>query len=124
MSIETAKIIKSRLKILGKKQAWLAERVGVSVNAVSKWTKDGKVARANAAAVAEALEITVDQLLAAAEALALVEPGRTTLERLNEEERELIELHRSSTREGQLFIRSAAKAAEKIPMQSVRRPTN
>lgn len=55
--------IKSRLKALGKTQAWLAEQVGVSENAVSKWIKTGKNSRENLKRTADALEISVAQLL-------------------------------------------------------------
>lgn len=57
------KTIKTRLKALGRTQAWLAEQVGVSENAVSKWIKTGEISRANIEPVTEALEISVAQLL-------------------------------------------------------------
>lgn len=57
------KTIKSRLKTLGKTQAWLAEQVGVSENAVSKWIKTGEIARPNIKPAAEALGIPAAQLL-------------------------------------------------------------
>jgi transcriptional regulator with XRE-family HTH domain len=57
------KTIKSRLKTLGRTQAWLAERVGVSENAVSKWIKTGEISRSNIEPVTEALEISITQLL-------------------------------------------------------------
>lgn len=57
------KTIKARLKSLGRTQAWLAEQVGVSTNAVSKWIKTGEISRANIEPVTEALEISVAQLL-------------------------------------------------------------
>ena len=46
-----------------KGQAWLAEKTGVSINAVSKWTKTGKIARKNVPVIALALGISVDELL-------------------------------------------------------------
>jgi transcriptional regulator with XRE-family HTH domain len=57
------KTIKTRLKSLGHTQAWLAERVGVSENAVSKWIKSGEISRENIKPAADALGITVAQLL-------------------------------------------------------------
>lgn len=57
------KTIKARLKALGETQAWLAERVGVSENAVSKWVKSGKISRENIKPTADALQISVAQLL-------------------------------------------------------------
>lgn len=55
--------IKARLKALGKTQAWLAEQVGVSENAVSKWIKTGEISRANIQPTADALQISSAQLL-------------------------------------------------------------
>lgn len=57
------KTIKSRLKALGQTQAWLAEQVGVSENAVSKWIKTGEISRENIKSTADALEISIAQLL-------------------------------------------------------------
>lgn len=57
------KVIKHRLAELGKTQGWLAERAGVSNNAVSKWIKTGKISRENAIVVAVHLKITVSDLL-------------------------------------------------------------
>jgi transcriptional regulator with XRE-family HTH domain len=57
------KTIKARLKAAGKTQAWLAERVGVSENAVSKWIKSGEISRENIKSAADALGISVAQLL-------------------------------------------------------------
>lgn len=56
------KTIKSRLRALGKTQAWLAEAVGVSENAVSKWIKSGEISRANIQPTADALQISTAQL--------------------------------------------------------------
>ena len=39
--------IKARLKFLRKTQMWLAEEMGVSNNAVTKWVKSGKISREN-----------------------------------------------------------------------------
>lgn len=57
------KTIKARLKALDKTQAWLAEKVGVSENAVSKWIKTGEISRANIQPAADALQISSAQLL-------------------------------------------------------------
>jgi transcriptional regulator with XRE-family HTH domain len=57
------KTIKARLKALGHTQAWLAEQVGVSENAVSKWIKNGEISRENSIECAAALGISVAQLL-------------------------------------------------------------
>lgn len=61
--------IKTRLKGMGKTQTWLADKVGVSNNAVSKWIKTGEISRENAVLVAGHLGMTVDELLGTAEQL-------------------------------------------------------
>jgi plasmid maintenance system antidote protein VapI len=60
---EIGRLIKSRLAELRQTQDWLAEKVGVSNNAVTKWVKSGKISRDNAIKVARALQISVDVLL-------------------------------------------------------------
>ncbi len=55
--------IVDRLNELKQNQAWLAEEVGVSEQAVSKWLNTGKISRANAIKTAASLDISVDQLL-------------------------------------------------------------
>lgn len=55
--------ITEALERLGKTQSWLAEAVGVSDTAVTKWIASGQISRANAAKVAHALGISLDQLL-------------------------------------------------------------
>jgi transcriptional regulator with XRE-family HTH domain len=55
--------ITEALERLGKTQSWLAEAVGVSDTAVSKWINEGTISRANAGKVAKALGISVDHLL-------------------------------------------------------------
>lgn len=110
MSTEIAKVIKTRLKALEKNQAWLAEKAGVSIAAVSKWTATGKISREKVPAVAEALGLTTDQLLRA-DSSAPAEPERTWLERLTVDEKEMLELYRRCTTEGQLMLKGAARVA-------------
>lgn len=57
------KIIIRELKRLGQPQSWLAENVGVSENAVSKWIATGKIARSNAMKVSPLIGVSLDQLL-------------------------------------------------------------
>ena len=106
MTRYVAKTIKDRMKAIGMSQAWLAETVGVSIAAVSKWTTDGKVARDNVPRVAAALGLTTDQLLgtgapAGAEA--------TWSELVNADEKEMLELYRLCSREGRLMLKGAAR---------------
>lgn len=59
-------VIKSRLKVLEKSQEWLAEQVGVSTAAVSRWNSSGKISRTNASKAAFALGISINELLGVA----------------------------------------------------------
>lgn len=59
----TAEMISRRLAELGKTQEWLAEICGVSIMAVSKWTRTGKISRDNARVCARALGVSLGELL-------------------------------------------------------------
>ncbi len=67
MDTNLGKIIKDRLDELRQTQSWLAEQVGVSNNAVTKWIATGKVSRVNAVKIAQVLKISTDVLLGAAD---------------------------------------------------------
>jgi transcriptional regulator with XRE-family HTH domain len=110
---EIGKIIKGRVKELGKTQEWLAEQVGVSKAAVSKWVRDGKISRESAIKVSQVLEISADRLLLGQAASDAPAPNETTLERLNSDEKRLLELYRRATSDGQLMIYGAAMVAPK-----------
>lgn len=110
---ELGRIIRARLLELGETQEWLAEQVGVSKNAVSKWIRDGKVSRANAIEAARVLKLTSDQLLLGSPLTDVSPPAETTLERVNVEEKRLLELYRQATRDGKLMIYGAATVAPK-----------
>jgi transcriptional regulator with XRE-family HTH domain len=112
MTRYVASKIKDRMKAIGMSQAWLAEKVGVSIAAVSRWTKDGKVARDNVPRVAEALGLTTDQLLGAG-ALASAEAAWS--EWVSADEKEMLELYRLCSREGQMMLKSAAREGSKAP---------
>lgn len=51
------------LERLQKTQFWLAEEVGVSPQAVTKWIQTGKINRENAVQVAHVLGISIDTLI-------------------------------------------------------------
>lgn len=110
---KSGNIIKTRLRELKQPQAWLAEKAGVSINAVSKWTKGGPIAAANVVAVANALGITADQLLTGAQ---VVTDSRSDLVRLNAIERRILALYNATTDRAKLDMLSAiediAKDAE------------
>jgi transcriptional regulator with XRE-family HTH domain len=57
--------IKEALLLLGESQRWLAERVGVSDNAVSKWVKSGKLDKKHIPLVSEVLHLSVEVLIGA-----------------------------------------------------------
>lgn len=122
MSIETGKLIKTRLEDLKRTQSWLAEEAGVSDNAVSKWIKTGKLKRENVQPVADLLEITADQLLAGSPSVEIVPTGDTTIERLNAEEKRLVDFYRTTVAEARGVIMQTAKVAPKMPARSLRRP--
>jgi transcriptional regulator with XRE-family HTH domain len=115
MTRYVARTIKDRMKAIGMSQAWLAEKVGVSVTAVSKWTRDGKVARDNVPRVAEALGLTTDQLLGTG-ALASAEAAWS--EWVNADEKEMLELYRLCSQEGRLMLKGAAREGSKVPTPS------
>lgn len=94
MSDKIGKNIASRLKTLMKGQAWLAEQVGVSVNAVSKWTKTGKIARENVPAVAKALGLSVDELIGGDAPAKVTNGAGSKLERLDPMESALLAMFR------------------------------
>lgn len=129
MSTETGKIIKARLKQMGKTQRWLAENIktpdkedGLSINAVSKWTKTGQISRVYIQQVADLLGITTDQLLGGEPLMELIPPEETTIERLNAEEKELLDLYRGTGKESRQIIMSTARITPKLPARAVRRP--
>jgi len=105
-------VIKQRLASLGETQEWLAEKCNVSKNAVSKWISTGKISRAKAIVAAQSLGLTVDQLLG--QPMSTVSPpAETTLERLDTQEKRLLELYRQSTKDGKMMIYGAATVAPK-----------
>lgn len=113
----TGKLIARRLDEMDKTQEWLAEKVGVSINAVSKWTRTGKISRDNAVLAARALGLTVDELLHE-------QPEEMKKEKLDEkslhlvylttEELALVTEFRESTQVGKAMIVAAARAVDKI----------
>jgi transcriptional regulator with XRE-family HTH domain len=112
MTRNVAKTIKARMKAIGMTQAWLAEKLGVSIAAVSKWTTDGKVARDNVPRVAAALGLTTDQLLGTG---APASAEATWSELVSADEKEMLELYRLCSREGRLMLKGAAREGSKTP---------
>lgn len=111
MNSHVGKTIAMRLKALQKGQSWLAEKAGVSVNAVSKWTISGKISREKAVIVAEALGLTMDQLFGRDMVPTTETEMDTALERVNEKEAELLQLFRRCSVDGQNMILAAARVA-------------
>lgn len=122
MSTNVGKIISDRLKDLKKTQGWLAEKTGVSVNAVSVWTRTGKISRENAVKAAGYLGLSLDQLLGTEDPhLHLVPKAQSRLDRLDEMEDALIQLFRSASDSGQTMIFAQAKlVAEQMPRSITR----
>lgn len=94
-------------------QAWPAEKVGMSISAVSKWTTDGKVARDNVSRVAAALGLTTDQLLGTGTP---ADVEATWSEWVSADEKEMLELYRLCSQEGRLMLKGAARDASKTPV--------
>lgn len=113
MNSSLGKIIKSRLTDLRRTQEWLADECGVSKNAVSKWIRDGKISRKNAIAAAKALDLTADQLLLGQPLVDVSAANETTLERVDGDEKRLLELYRRATKDGRMMIYGAASVAPK-----------
>lgn len=90
-------------------QAWLAEQVGVSVNAVSKWTKTGEISRKNLPKVAEALGVSIDELVSATPPTKKEKHIGTKLERLDPEESALLEVYREFGPDEREILLSHAK---------------
>lgn len=63
MTSKIGQRIKARLDELRLRQGWLAESLGVSDNAVSKWIKTGKISKENAVEVSRLLQLPVELLI-------------------------------------------------------------
>jgi transcriptional regulator with XRE-family HTH domain len=113
MNSSTGKIIKARLAELERTQEWLAEQTGVSKTAVTKWIREGGISRASAIKAAKALQISADQLLMGEPLTDASASNETTLERVDGEEKRLLELYRRATKDGKLMIYGAATVAPK-----------
>jgi plasmid maintenance system antidote protein VapI len=110
---ELGKIIKARLRELGETQEWLAEQVSVSKNAVSKWVREGKISRENAIKVSQVLNLSADRLLLGESTIDATAALETTLERLDADEKRLLDLYRRATKDGKLMVYGAAMVAPK-----------
>lgn len=56
-------LIAQKLKARKKTYAWLADEIGVSINAVSKWVHTGQITLENAVLTAKKLQISSDELM-------------------------------------------------------------
>lgn len=122
MDKNIGKYIAERLKILRENQQFLADAVGVSVNAVSKWTKSGNISRKNVPAVAKALGVSVDTLLSAGgnedgqlppEYFQPSDIPGTALIYVNATELALITNYKEATDDGKKMIELAASSVPK-----------
>jgi transcriptional regulator with XRE-family HTH domain len=117
---ESDNLIKARLRDLGKTQGWLAEIAGVSVNAVSKWTKNGPIARENVVAVADALGITADQLLKGTQPPA---DQRSDLVKLSAIEQRILALYNGADDRGKLdMLASIEEIAKQVEEERRKSP--
>ncbi|WP_434033566.1 LexA family protein [Cupriavidus sp. a3] len=58
-------LIEEKLRLAGRKQAWLADQLNVGTNVITNWKKRGGAPKARALEIATALGCTADELLAA-----------------------------------------------------------
>lgn len=113
----TGELIARRLLEMDRTQEWLAEKVGVSINAVSKWTRTGKISRENAVLAAKALGITVGELLQEQPEDMKADKNKEPslqLVYLTDEEMKLITMYRESTEMGRAMLMAAAESVQKI----------
>lgn len=134
MTEKVGKIVRQRLRDLGKGQGWLAEELGVSINAVSKWCRTGHISRGNIPKVAEKLQLSVAELVGDVSTVTHIKPKgavelgvmdnlavstveenreRTTLQRLDAQEAELLRFFRESSDEAQEILMSHARLLAK-----------
>lgn len=102
-------------------QEWLAEQVGVSIVAVSKWTRTGKISRPNAIKVAEILHISVDELYGRNKdgvGQAPVTTQALTLTYVDPEEMQLLTWYREANDMGKELIKAACEHAPKKKLAS------
>lgn len=114
MTTETGLVIARRLAELEKTQEWLADQVGVSINAVSKWTKTGKISRENAIKVAHQLGLSLNVLLGAPPEPAIPEQKPLALVYVDQTELLLLTMYRESSDSGKRMIMMAAESTAKI----------
>ncbi len=113
----TGELIARRLYEMDRTQEWLAEKVGVSINAVSKWTRTGKISRENAVLAAKALGVTVGELLQEQqENMKADKHDEKSLQLvyLTAREMRLVTLFRESTEVGRAMTEAAAETVEKF----------
>lgn len=113
----TGELISRRLMEMDRTQEWLAEKVGVSINAVSKWTRTGKISRENAVLAAKALGITVGELLQEQPEDMKADKFKEKslhLVYMTDEELKLVTLYRESTEMGRAMLMAAAESVQKI----------
>lgn len=113
----TGELIARRLIEMDRTQEWLAEKVGVSINAVSKWTRTSKISRENAVLVAKALGVTFSELLQEQpDDMKANKPDDKSLQLvyLTAEELNLVTEFRESTEMGRAMIQAAAVSVPKI----------
>lgn len=118
---EIGKIIKDRLKELGKTQVWLAEVAGVSNTAVSKWIQKGTITRENAATVAELLGITLDALIKGSRAAGEMRELRSDLVKLDPIQRRILDLYAKADDRGKLEMLAALEEISKEIEESRRK---
>ena len=112
----TSRAIVIRLRELKKNQEWLADSVGVSKMAVTKWVHAGKISRLNLPVVAKVLGLTLGQLTGAE----LYNPAQVITMQVSPEEERLVSLFRLSSNEGRRMLILTAEIAGKSSVSAAR----
>lgn len=114
MKSSLGKVILGKLRVMEKTQSWLAEEAQVSINAVSKWIRTGKISRNNLVVVAGILGLSTDEMVGLDEPVAAnaVLPA-FELVFLTSEEIRLVTIFRQASDVGQRMIEIAASKAPK-----------
>lgn len=121
MEKTVGEVISARLRDMEKTQGWLAEAVGVSDYAVSKWISTGKISRKNAIITAEKLQISVDELLSANKAgstKTTATASALTLTYVDPQEMQLLTWYREANDIGKEIIKASCEHAPKKKLVS------
>jgi transcriptional regulator with XRE-family HTH domain len=106
-------VIASRLKEMGKSQAWLKDQVGVSHTAVSLWIRSGMISYKHAKKVAAVLNIPAHEMLGVTSEKDIEEArepgGSMIVQYTTPEEAELLNAWRETDENGRSILSAVAR---------------